>query len=125
MLARYFAQILLLHVGCAALSGTLFACRGVLRIFDSALAGRRALRMASYVIDTLLLAAALLLMLILHQYPLTDTWLTVKVLLLLVYIALGMATLKWARTRTGRIAAWVSALLAFGAIVAVAVAHKD
>jgi uncharacterized membrane protein SirB2 len=125
MLARYFARILFLHVGCAALSGTLFACRGALRILDSPLAGERALRISSYVIDTVLLAAAVLLMLIIHQYPLTDAWLTVKVLLLLVYIALGMATLKWARSRTGRIAAWLGALLAFGAIVAVAVAHKD
>ncbi len=123
MLASHYHQILLLHVGCAALSGTLFAGRGALRILDRPLAGHRALRLASYVIDTLLLTGAVLLMLIIHQYPLVDGWLTVKVLLLLVYIGLGMTTLKWARTRPGRIIACASALLAFCAIVAVAVGH--
>jgi uncharacterized membrane protein SirB2 len=64
-----------------------------------------------------------LLMLIIHQYPLVDGWLTVKVLLLLVYIALGMTTLTWSRTRPGRIIAWLGALLTLCAIVAVAVGH--
>jgi len=123
MLASHFAQILLLHVGCAALSGTLVACRAVLRILDRPLAGHRALRITSWVIDTLLLTAAVLLMRIVDQYPLTDTWLTVKVLLLLAYIGLGMTTLKWARTRAARSLAFVGALLTFFAIVAVAVDH--
>lgn len=123
MLASHYHQILLLHVGCAALSGTLFASRGVLRILDRPLAGHRALRLTSYAVDTLLLTGAVLLMLIIHQYPLVDGWLTVKLLLLLVYIALGMTTLKWSRTRAGRIIAWSSALLTFCAIVAVAVGH--
>jgi uncharacterized membrane protein SirB2 len=123
MLAAHYHQILLLHVGCAALSGTLFAGRGVLRVLDHSLAGHRALRLTSYGIDTLLLTGAVLLMLIIHQYPLVDGWLTLKVLLLLIYIALGMTTLKWARTRSGRIIAWLSALLTFCAIVAVALGH--
>jgi uncharacterized membrane protein SirB2 len=123
MLAAHYHQILLLHVGCAALSGTLFAARGVLRVLDRPLAGHRALRLISYVIDTLLLTAAVLLMLIIHQYPFVDGWLTVKVLLLLAYIALGMTTLKWARTRPARITAGLGALLTFCAIVAVAVGH--
>ena len=123
MLASHYHQILLLHVGCVALSGMLFAGRGVLRILDRPLAGHRALRIVSYCIDTLLLTAAVLLMLIIHQYPFVDGWLTVKVLLLLLYIALGMTTLKWARTRPGRIVGCSAALLTFCAIVAVAVWH--
>lgn len=123
MLASHYHQILLLHVGCAALSGTLFAGRGLLRILGRPLAGHRALRLTSYVVDSVLLTGAVLLMLIIHQYPLADGWLTVKVLLLLLYIALGMTTLKWARTRSGRIIACSGALLTFCAIVAVAVGH--
>ncbi|MDE2136193.1 MAG: SirB2 family protein [Gammaproteobacteria bacterium] len=123
MLASCFPAILMLHIGCAALSGTLFATRGVLRLLDRPLAGHRALRLTSYLIDTLLLAAAVLLMLIIRQYPLTDGWLTLKVLLLVVYIGLGMATLKWAHSRGARAAAFVGALLTFCAIVAVAVVH--
>ena len=47
------------------------------------------LRYLSYTIDTVLLTAALMLATILHQYPFVHAWLTVKVLLLVVYIVLG------------------------------------
>ena len=47
------------------------------------------LRYLSYTIDTVLLTAALMLATILHQYPFVHAWLTVKVLLLVVYVVLG------------------------------------
>jgi len=123
MLAPHYADIRLLHVSCAALSGALFTFRGILRINDSRWANHRALRLTSYVIDTTLLAAAILLTFIVGQYPLVDAWLTTKVLLLIVYIGLGLLTLRVARTPIGRAAALLSALLVFGAIVGVAVTH--
>ena len=123
MLAAHYAEIRTLHVTCAALSGTLFTFRGLLRIKRVPLANHRALRTASYVIDTMLLLAAVLLTLILHQYPFVDGWLTAKALLLALYIGLGMLTLKWAQTTLGSALALLGALLAFGAIVAVAIAH--
>jgi hypothetical protein len=75
MLASHYADIRLLHISCVALSGTLFTCRGLLRLFDSPLANTGVLRWASYLIDTVLLGAAILLTLILHQYPLVNGWL--------------------------------------------------
>ena len=123
VLTGYYLQILLLHVGCVALSGALFAVRGVMRIADLAGANHWALRWMSYVIDSTLLAAAILLSLIVRQYPLVDGWLTTKVLLLLVYIGLGTIALKRARTRSGRTAACVAALATFGYMVGVAIAH--
>jgi uncharacterized membrane protein SirB2 len=125
MLAAHYSDIRLLHIGCAALSGALFTLRAVLRINGSPQANRRALRLASYVIDSTLLLAAVLLMLIVHQYPFVNGWLTAKVLLLCVYILLGLLALKWTRTTLGRSAALVGALAAFGTIVAVAVAHHS
>jgi len=124
MLASHYAEIRLLHISCAALSGALFASRGLMRIKASPLANHRALRLTSYVIDTILLVAAILLSLILRQYPFVDAWLTTKVLLLIVYIGLGVLTLRVARTPSGRAAALISALLTFGVIVGVAVAHR-
>jgi uncharacterized membrane protein SirB2 len=123
VLTGYYLQILLLHVGCVALSGALFAVRGLMRIAGLASANHWALRWLSYVIDSTLLGAAILLSLIVHRYPFIDGWLTTKVLLLLVYIGLGTMALKRARTRTGRTAAFVAALLTFGYIVGVAIAH--
>jgi uncharacterized membrane protein SirB2 len=125
MLATHYADIRLLHIACAALSGTLFTFRGLLRINRSPIANHLALRAASYTIDTTLLCAAVLLTLILRQYPFVNGWLTAKVLLLTVYIGLGIVTLKRARSTCGRSIALTSALLAFGAIVAVAVLHHS
>ena len=123
MLASHYADIRLLHVACVALSGTLFTCRGVLRLCDSPVANTGALRWASYLIDTTLLAAAILLALILHQYPLVNGWLTMKTGLLVVYIALGVIALKRAHTRFGRAAALIAALLTYCSIIGVAITH--
>ena len=123
MLSAHFAEIRLLHIGCVVFSGTLFMIRGMMRIADLPGANHWTLRWTSYLIDTGLLGAAVLLTLILHRYPLVDGWLTCKVLLLPVYIVLGIAALRGARTRAGRSAALVAALLTFGYIVGVALAH--
>lgn len=123
MLSAHVAEIRLLHVGCVAFSGTLFTLRGAMRIADFPIANHWTLRWTSYVIDTALLGAAALLTLILHQYPFVDGWLTCKVLLLPLYIALGIITMKRARTRAGRSVAFIAALLTFAYIVGVALAH--
>jgi uncharacterized membrane protein SirB2 len=124
MLASHYADIRLLHIGCVTLSGSLFTVRGLLRLGASGIANHRALRIGSYVIDTTLLGTAILLTLILHQYPLVDAWLTIKTLLLLLYIALGIMALRGARTRLGRGFAFLAALLTFGFIIGVAITHQ-
>jgi uncharacterized membrane protein SirB2 len=123
MLASHYADIRFIHVGCVALSGTLFTVRGLLRIGNSTVANHRLLRVTSYIIDTTLLTSAILLTMILQQYPFVEAWLTTKVLLLVLYIALGTITLKRAHTRLGRIAALVASLGTFVAIIGVAIAH--
>jgi uncharacterized membrane protein SirB2 len=123
MLATYYTDFRLLHISCVMLSGMLFTSRGLLRMKNSPHANHRALRLASYVIDTTLLLAAVVLMQIIHQYPFVDAWLTAKVLLLVLYIVLGLLTLKWSRTSYTRGVAFAGALVTFGAIVAVALAH--
>lgn len=123
MLASQYLPILHLHVGCVVASGSLFGARSVLRIADHPLANARPLRILSYVIDTVLLLAAILLTLIVHQYPLKDGWLTAKVLFLILYILLGTLALKRARTRAGRSVALLAALLVFGFIIGIARTH--
>lgn len=123
MLASHYVQLLHVHVGCVALSGTLFCTRALLRIANSPIANHRALRMLAYVIDTTLLGAAVLLTMIVHQYPITHAWLTTKVLLLVLYIALGTVALKRASSRRGRAAAAAAAVSVFGLIIGVALTH--
>ena len=67
------------------------------------------LRYLSYTIDTVLLTAALMLATMLHQYPFVHGWLTVKVLLLVVYVVLGSYALKRGATRTVRAWSFVAA----------------
>jgi uncharacterized membrane protein SirB2 len=123
MLALYYNEIKWLHISCVALSGSLFAFRGLLMMCGSQLANRRYIARASYVIDTTLLAAAVLLTIIIHQYPVANSWLSVKLLLLVVYVFLGIYALRRGKTRLRRSACFVAALLVYGFIIRVAVTH--
>jgi uncharacterized membrane protein SirB2 len=121
MLAAHFVAIRQVHIGCVLLSGTLFCVRGGLRIANITAAGHRLLRLASYVIDTALLAAAVLLTIILQQYPFREAWLTTKVLLLVVYVVLGSLALRRASSRRNAVLAFGASLLTYAWIIGVAV----
>ena len=108
-------------MGCVVLSGSLFTIRGLLRLNDVSLANHNALRVASIIIDSVLLTAAILLTVILRQYPFLSGWLTAKLLLLVLYIALGSMALRRAKTRMGQIATFAGAILTFTAIIGVAI----
>jgi uncharacterized membrane protein SirB2 len=123
MLVQHYLQIRFIHVTCVALSGALFTVRGVMRLADVPLANHRSLRLASYVIDTTLLTAAVGLMLIIHQYPLANSWLTAKVLLLVLYIGLGTMALKYGRSGRERGLTFGAALLTYTVIIGIAIAH--
>jgi uncharacterized membrane protein SirB2 len=120
---EFYPQIKFVHVLCVILSGSLFAFRGIMMLAGSRLANHAALRYLSYAIDTTLLTAALMLVTILHQYPFVQAWLTVKVLLLVVYIVLGVFALRRGRTRVTRLVCYFAALLVYALIVGVALAH--
>ena len=120
---EFYPQIKWVHVAAVIASGVLFAMRGALVNAGYPWAMAAPLRYLSYTIDTVLLTAALMLATILHQYPFVHSWLTVKVVLLVVYVVLGTFALKRGRTRKTRIACWLAALLVYGFIVTVARAH--
>ena len=82
---------------------------------------RRWVRVLPHVVDTVLLASAIALAVMIRQYPLAHDWLTAKVFGLIAYIVLGTIALKRGRTRAVRITAFWSALLVFAYIVAVAI----
>ena len=120
---EYYLQIKHAHIGLALASGGLFALRGM-----AALAGMRwplaaPVRYLSYTIDTALLTAALMLLVVLRLNPFATGWLGVKLLLLVVYIVLGVLALKRARTRAGRALCLAAALTTFGFMYSVARAH--
>ena len=121
----YYLQIKWVHVAAVIASGALFGLRGLL-----VWAGREQLAMwaplryLSYSIDTVLLTAALMLVTILHQYPFVHAWLTVKVLLLVVYIVLGSLALKRGKPQRQRRLWFVAALTVYLFIISVARSHS-
>ena len=122
-MAEYYLALRHAHIGFVILSIGLFVLRGGLMLVDSPQVQSGWLRYPSYVIDTLLLTAALMLTSVVHQYPLSNGWLTMKIVLLGVYIALGSIALKRGRTRRIRVTAFVAALATVGFLVTVARVH--
>ena len=112
------------HVTAAALSISFFVVRGVWMVLESPLLQRRAVRILPHVIDTILLAAAIGLTVVIGQYPFVNGWLTAKLLALIAYIALGMFALRRGKTKRQRVLALVAAVVVFGYIVSVAIAHS-
>lgn len=109
-----------IHMSFAALSGILFFTRGILMLGDSPLLDRRPLRIVPHVVDTILLASALVMVVWSGQYPFVQGWLTAKVLALIGYIVVGTIALRHGRTKGIRAGAFVVALLLFAYIVKVA-----
>jgi uncharacterized membrane protein SirB2 len=124
VLALHYNEIKSLHIACVALSGSLFTFRGLHMMCGSPLANHIYLARVSYVIDTILLAAAVLLTIIIHQYPVANAWLSVKLLCLIGYVLLGIFALRRGKTRRRRSAYFVAALLVYGFIISVAVTHN-
>ena len=123
-MAASYTLLKYLHVSCVALSGAGFVLRGRWMLRDSPLLARRWVRIAPHVVDTVLLASAIALCVLIGQYPLQQNWLTAKVLGLVAYVVLGTIALKRGRTRGTRIAAFCGALLVFAYIVAVAMSKS-
>ena len=122
-MTEYYLTLRHVHITCAILTIALFVLRGALMLADSPWLQTRLLRTLPHVIDTVLLTSALMLTTVIHQYPFSTGWLTMKVGLLVVYVVLGHYAIKRGRTKTVRAVAFGAALLVVGFLVSVARAH--
>lgn len=113
-----------LHVSCVVLSGWGFCLRGWWMLTDSALLRHRLVRRAPHVVDSLLLASALTMAILSHQYPFAQAWLSAKVLGLLAYILFGSLALKRGKTKASRACFFMLALLSYAYIVSVALTRN-
>jgi uncharacterized membrane protein SirB2 len=106
------------HIALVLASGGLFVLRGAAVLAGSGWAMARPLRLASYAIDTGLLAAGLALLAILQLDPFAVPWLSIKLAVLPVYIVMGSMALKRARVARG---AWFAgAVLCYVFMISVA-----
>ena len=112
------------HVTLALISIGLFVLRGIPRVWLQRPLNQRWLRIAPHINDTLLLLSGLVLMVWSAQYPPTHAWLTLKLVLLVVYILLGIAAFRVTAAPGLQKLLFVMALAVFGWIVAIALTRQ-
>ncbi|MBI3186358.1 MAG: SirB2 family protein [Gammaproteobacteria bacterium] len=120
----FYSVLKSIHIGCVVLSISGFILRGIWMMNASALLQHSLTRRLPHIIDTLLLASALIMAYLSSQYPIQQPWLTAKLFALLVYIGLGMVALRFGKTAKIRVLAWLLAVLVFFYIVLVAITRN-
>lgn len=120
---EYYGEVRALHIFAVVLSGSLFFFRGIGLLLQQSWPKVTGLRYTTYAVDSVLLMAAVMLMVMLRVYPISHPWLTVKIICLMVYIALGIMAFRDGFPLLTRTVLWLSALLVYGFIVSVARAH--
>jgi uncharacterized membrane protein SirB2 len=120
---EFYPEIRIAHIIAVLVSGGLFTLRGIGLMIGKKWPMITPVRYLTYTVDTVLLTAALMLMTIVRQYPFTHGWLTVKVVLLIVYIFLGAMAFRRRRSTRVTFGFWLSALLIYAFVISVARAH--
>ncbi len=85
---------------------------------------KKLIKVAPHIIDTILLASAIGLMVILSQYPVVNAWLSAKVVALVAYVALGTMALKGQKSALQRFGFLALALLCIGYMASVALSKN-
>lgn len=119
-----YSLVKYVHVTAVVLSLTGFFLRGMLMIRGVPLINARWVKVLPHINDTVLLVAALSLVVMSGQYPFVVGWITAKVLGVFAYIILGTLALRDAFSRKTRIAFWLSSLAVAGWIVSVALTRQ-
>jgi uncharacterized membrane protein SirB2 len=117
-------MIKLIHICCAVISITGFLARSFVKFTVPRYLQQRWLKIAPHIIDTLLLASAVVLVIQTRQYPFVADWVTAKLLVLLLYIGFGLLTLRFAKNTFQTTIGFVGACLSFSYIIAVALTKQ-
>lgn len=112
------------HIATVHISLALFLLRGFWMWRESPRLQDRWVRTLPHVNDTLLLTAAIAMLVAAHLNPLQHPWLMAKIIGLLAYIGVGTVALKRGRSKSMRLKALVVAVGIYAYIVAVAVSKQ-
>lgn len=113
-----------LHALTVVITLGLFLLRGIWMLLDSPRLQARWTRIVPHTNDTVLLAAAIGLLVVGGLNPLDHPWVIAKIVGLLAYIGLGTVALKRGRSKATRVKALIAALAVFAYIIAVAVTKQ-
>tara|TARA_Y100000296_G_scaffold12828_1_gene14905 strand:+ start:375 stop:740 length:366 start_codon:yes stop_codon:yes gene_type:complete len=113
-----------LHLTAVGLSILFFVFRFIWSQFDATALNKKWVKILPHIIDTVLLASAIWLCVILSQYPFVNPWLTFKVIGVVLYIVFGLFALKKAKTKLSKWGFFVAALVVLMATAMVAVTKQ-
>lgn len=113
-----------IHLGAVALSAVGFTVRGLASLTGAAWVQSRPAKIVPHVVDTVLLVSAIALAVTLHLNPASTPWLLAKIIGLVLYVALGVVTMRARMSKPLRVTAWVAALLVLGWMASVAVSKN-
>jgi uncharacterized membrane protein SirB2 len=120
---EFYPQVRSVHIAAVMASGALFTVRGIGTLARQAWPQAALARWSSYAIDTVLLTAALMLVTMLPSAMFANGWLTMKLLLLVLYIVAGSMALKRSRTPQVRALWFAAAVLLYAGMFGVARLH--
>ena len=120
---EFYPTIRSIHILAVMLSGSFFAVRGALALAGQSWPYHAASRWSSWIIDTVLLTAAAMLFSMLPGVVFANGWLTVKIVLVVIYILLGILAMRRTSRRSARTLCYVLALCVFGTVISIARAH--
>ena len=118
-----YPVVLTVHICAVAASGLYFLIRAVAALLGAKWPRARSFKIASYMIDSVLLAAALTLVVILPKEVFANQWLSVKLGLVALYIVFGMAAMRSSLALTIRCLCLLLAVTAYASIVGTALLH--
>ncbi|GFD95804.1 SirB family protein [Alteromonas sp. KUL156] len=113
-----------LHLTAVALSILFFIFRFIWSQLDASALSKKWVKILPHIIDTVLLASAVWLCVILSQYPFVNAWLTFKLVGVVLYIVFGLFALKKAKTTLSKWAFFVAAIAVLMATAMVAVTKQ-
>lgn len=90
--------IKLIHITCAYITGLGFLIRGVIVIMQHPLRHHRLTKILPHFIDTCLFLSGLFMVFSWAISPLEQSWLLIKLIVLLFYIGFGLLMLRWGTT---------------------------
>lgn len=99
-----------IHLTLIAVSVLFFITRYIWVMTDSAMMQKKWVKVVPHIVDTLLLTSALVLCVILTQYPFVTAWLTEKLIGLILYIGFGLLALKLGKDKKIKTVGFVLAI---------------
>lgn len=116
-----YLAIKTIHVSCAIITLFGFLLRGFWMLIESPQLNQKLVKTLPHIIDTILLLSAIILLVLSGQSLYPFNWITLKIIILVLYIVFGTIALKRGKTKQIRIKAFLLSLASITSIFLLAI----